>query len=147
MLYNRHVAKMQERQHTKKSRQVYHTLAELNLSLNAIHKSISHYIDHDKYKYATEYVNQFISYTTIWNLKFIYNLENPEVTLLQIFHLTYIFENEPESKFTKERYELEQINARFTEMNPFKQEKVAERYEKMIQYIQEHTFPSKNTEL
>ena len=44
-------------------------------------------------------------------------------------------------------YELEQINARFTEMNPFKQEKVAERYEKMIQYIQEHTFPSKNTEL
>ena len=138
---------MQERQHTKKSRQIYHTLAELNLSLNAIHKSISHYIDHDKYKYATEYVNQFISYTSVWNLKFIYNIENPEVALLQIFHLTYIFENEPESQFIKERQELTQLKTRFSEMNRFKQEKVAERYEKMLQYIYEHnTVTSENTE-
>ena len=147
MLYNQHVAKMLDKQQTKKTRQIYHALAELNLSLNTIHKLIMNHIDHDKYKYATEYVNQFISYTSVWNLKFIYNLENPEVALLQIFHLTYIFENEPESKFIKERRELAQINARFIEMNRFKQEKVAERYEKMLQYIYEHnTVTSENTE-
>ena len=142
MLYNQHVAKMLDKQQTKKTRQVYHALAELNLSLNAVHKSIMDHINHDKYKYATEYVDQFISYTSVWNLKFVYNIENPEVALLQIFHLTYIFDNEPESQFIKERQELTQIKARFIEMNRFKQEKVAERKEKMLQYIHEHTVTS-----
>ena len=147
MLYNRHVAKILDRQQSKKSRQVYHALAELNLSLNEIHKSIEHYIDRDNYKYATEYVNQFISYTTVWNLKFVYNLENPEVALLQIFHLTYIFDNEDDLKFAKERRELAQLKAQFEAMNPFNKEKVAERYEKMIQYIQENTVTLDNAEL
>ena len=146
MLYNQHVAKMLERQQTKRTRQIYHALADMNLSLNAIHRAILNHIDQDKYKYATEYVNHFISYTTVWNLKFVYNLENPEVALLQIFHLTYIFDNEPESKFSKERHELVQLKVHFTEMNPFKQEKIAERYEKMIQYINEHTATYENTE-
>ena len=93
------------------------------------------HMNYDKYKYATAYLDQFISYTSVWNLKFVYNLENPEVALLQIFHLTYIFDNEPESQFIKELQELTQLKARFIEMNRFKQEKVAERYEKMLQYI------------
>jgi hypothetical protein len=146
MLYNKHAAKMLERQQSKKTRQVYHALAELNLSLNQLHKSIERYIDLDKYKYATEYVNQFISYTTVWNMKFVYNLENPEVALLQIFHLTYIFENEHESEFTKERRELTQLVAQFEEMNPFKQEKVEERYAKMVQYIRYNDSSIENTE-
>ena len=142
MLYNQHVAKMLDKQQTKKTRQVYHALAELNLSLNAVHKSIMDHINYDKYKYATEYVDQFISYTSVWNLKFVYNIENPEVALLQIFHLTYIFDNEPESQFIKERQELTQIKARFIEMNRFKQEKVAKKKKKMLQYIHEHTVTS-----
>ena len=146
MLYNRHVAKVLEKQQIKKTRQVYHALAEINLSLNSIHQAIMRHIDHDKYKYATEYVNHFISYTTVWNLKFVYNLENPEVALLQIFHLTYIFDNEPESKFTKERRELAQLKAYFSEINSFKPEKTAERYEQMIQYINKHTATYENTE-
>jgi ribulose bisphosphate carboxylase small subunit len=146
MLYNKHAAKMLERQQSKKTRQVYHALAELNLSLNQIHKSIEHYIDHDKYKYATEYVDQYISYTTVWNLKFVYNLENPEVALLQIFHLTYIFENEHESNFMKERRELELLKEQFAKMNPFKQEKVEERYAKMVQFILARGCTLKNTE-
>lgn len=146
MLYNKHAAKMLERQQSKKTRQVYHALAELNLSLNQLHKSIERYIDLDKYKYATEYVDQFISYTTVWNMKFVYNLENPEVALLQIFHLTYIFENEHESEFTKERRELTQLIAQFEEMNPFKQEKVEERYAKMVQYIRDNDSSIENTE-
>ncbi len=146
MLYNKHAAKMLERQQSKKNRQVYHALAEINLSLNQLHKSIERYIDLDKYKYATEYVDQFISYTSVWNLKFVYNLENPEVALLQIFHLTYIFGNEHESKFTKERRELTQLIAQFEEMNPFKQEKVEERYAKMVQFIRDNDSTIENTE-
>ncbi len=80
-------------------------------------------------------MNHFISYTTVWNLKFVYNLENPEVALLQILHLKYIFDNEPDSQFVKEHHELEQLKDHFTKMNPFKQAKIVERYEKMIQYI------------
>ena len=137
---------MLERQQSKKTRQVYHALAELNLSLNQIHKSIELYIDRNKYKYATEYVDQFISYTTVWNMKFVYNLENPEVALLQIFHLTYIFENEPEPNFAKERRELELLKERFLQVNPFKQEKVEERYAKMVKYIKEQDSILKDTE-
>ena len=146
MLYNKHAAKMLERQQSRKTRQVYHALAELNLSLNKIHKSIEHYIDRDKYKSATEYVDQFISYTTVWNIKFVYNLENPEVALLQIFHLSYIFDNEHQSNFMKERRELEQLKKQFAKMNPFKQEKVEERYAKMVQFIEKRGFTIENTE-
>lgn len=143
MLYNKHFTKSLEMQNIKKTRKFYHSLAEINLSLAEIHKSIELLIDKNTYQYATEYVNQFISYTTIWHLKFVYNLENPEVALLQIFHLNYIFKHEPASKFEKERRQFEELKEEFDKVNPFTQERISGRYDKMLAFIQESSMTAK----
>jgi hypothetical protein len=136
MLYNKHLAKTVEKQHMRQTRQFYLALAEINLQLSTIHQRLSKKIDLSSYEYVTEYVNQYISYTTIWNLKFVYNLENPEVALLQIFHLRYIFNCEPEHLFKEERAYFEEAKECFAKVNPFKPEKVDTRYNEMLQYIE-----------
>lgn len=136
MNYNQHVSKMIERQQTKKNRKIHHALAELNLALNELHRSIFSTLEVEKYKFATEYINQYISYTDVWNLKFVYNLENPEVALLQFFHLEYIFSHEPNTRYEKERTTLLQLKNDFKQLNPFKEDKMIERFKKMVDYIE-----------
>lgn len=135
MKEHKEVAKSLEHQHIKYVKHFYRTLAEINIKLANIHKSIEHRIDKQKYRYATEYVNQFISYTTVWNIKFVYNLENPEVVLLQIFHLDYIFEREAKNQFKLERQQFEEQKKLFSQINPFKEEQMTSRKQKMFDYI------------
>ncbi|WP_421663348.1 hypothetical protein [Lysinibacillus telephonicus] len=134
---DKQVAMFLERQHIKHVRHYYRTVAEINIELAKIHKNIEVDINKDKYKFASEYVNQYISYTTIWNMKFVYNLESPEVALLQIFHLDYIFKNEPESLFIKERRMLLEQKEQFFKLKPYKEEHIAIRKHKMLQFITE----------
>ncbi len=137
MEQNREVAKILERQHIKHVKHFYRSIAEINLELANIHRAIEHFIDKKKYQSITDYVNQYISYTSVWNVKFVYNLESPEVALLQIFHLDYIFSNEPKIRFKKERnIFIEQKNL-FNNLKPFKEEHVQMRKQKMLDYIHE----------
>lgn len=106
MYTNKHAAQSMEQQHLKSVRKYYLSIADVNIKLSKIHQQIKPAIDLNKYKHATDYIHQYISYTTVWQLKFVANIESPEVALLQIFHLTYIFEHEPAHLFLKEREEL-----------------------------------------
>lgn len=135
MRQHKQVALSLERQHLKHIKSYYRTIAEINLRLGNIHRSIEYKIDKQKYQYATEYVNQYISYTTVWNIKFVYNFENPEVALLQIFHLEYIFEHEPKNSFITERKQLEEQRKQFSEVNPYKEEQIRSRKQEMLNYI------------
>lgn len=92
-----------EQKQGKNTKNYYHTLTDINTGLAKIHKGIYRTISEDKYKCITGYVNKYISYTTVWDIKFIYNLESIEVALLQIFHLEYIFEHESEDMYKKEK--------------------------------------------
>lgn len=135
MQTNRHVAKSLERQQIRTIRRFYHAIAEINLALADVHSTINSTINKDKYKYATAYVDQYISYTSIWNLKFVYNIENPEVAMLQLLHLQYILQNEPAELFTKERGIVEEQWNCFNLHKPFKNEQILARQEKMMMYI------------
>ncbi|WP_107941939.1 hypothetical protein MHH70_09630 [Metasolibacillus sp. FSL H7-0170] len=138
MQMNRHVAKSLERQQLKSMRRFYYAIAEINLILADIHKKIQSNIDEEKYQYATAYVNKYISYTSVWNIKFAYNLENPEVAMLQLFHLRYIFQHEPTIAFTQERQIVQQQQHAFDKLQLFRAEQLAARYETMLAYIAEH---------
>lgn len=138
MRQNKQVALSLERQHLKHVKSYYRTIAEINLCLGNIHRSIERRIDKQKYQHITEYVNQYISYTNVWNIKFVYNLENPEVALLQFFHLDYIFEHEPENRFREERMLLEEQRKLFAEVNPYKEEHIRSRKQAMLDYIRNH---------
>lgn len=132
---DRQVAMSLERQHIKHVRHYYRTIAEINVELAKLHKDIEITINKDKYKFASEFVNQYISYTTIWNVKFVYNLESPEVALLQIFHLEYIFDHEPESSFAKERRLFVEQKELFLKLKPYQDDHIAMRKQNMLQFI------------
>lgn len=141
MEQNREVAKILERQHIKHVKHFYRSIAEINLELGNIHREIEKFIDKEKYQLITDYVDQYVSYTSVWNVKFVYNLESPEVALLQIFHLDYIFSNEPKNLFRKERNIFIEQKKLFNNLKPFKEEHIQIRKQKMLDYIHENENP------
>lgn len=137
MFTNKHVARSLERQHLKSARKYYHAIADINLELAKVHRSIERFIDKSTYLPATSFVNQYISYTTIWNMKFVYNLENPEVVLMQVLHLEYIFKHETKEDFLQERQIFNEQCQIFKTLKPYKDELITARKEKMALYISE----------
>lgn len=134
----KYVAKSLEQLHIKHVRHLYRSIAGINLALAKIHKSIERKIDKQNYRVVTDYINQFISYTSVWNVKFVYNLESPEVALLQIFHLDYIFENEQNDQFISERASLKDQKEKFYQLNAFKLNHIKQRKQKMLDYVATH---------
>ena len=136
MYTNKHAASSLEKQHLQNVRKYYLSVADINMILSKVHQSVMPHIDLEKYKYATEYIHQYISYTSVWNLKFVVNLESPEVALLQIFHLNYIFSQEPANLFTKERAILEEKEQYYYSLKPYKEDHIQKRLQAMISYIE-----------
>ncbi len=132
---DKYLEKSLEQLHIKNVRQFYSLIADINEELANLHKSIEHKIEKESYHLVTEYINQFISYTSVWNVKFVSNLENPEVAMLQIFHLDYIFQQESTEHFRCERAELIELKEKFRALEAFKNEHIELRKQKMLKYI------------
>ncbi|MER1998393.1 MAG: hypothetical protein ABS882_01355 [Lysinibacillus sp.] len=109
-------------------------MIKINTSLAVIHKKLQTHISTEKYADATSYVAQFIPYTTIWNIKFTYNLESPEVALMQILHLEYIFSNEDANLFTKERAILVEMKQLFLAYSPYSKNLIALRKQRFLDF-------------
>lgn len=137
MNVNKQVAKSLEREHIKHVRHFYRSIADINLELAKIHKEIELHIDKTAYRYISDYVNQYVSYTSIWNLKFVYNMESPEIALLQLFHLEYIFDHESANLFTKERRIYTEQTELFNKLKPYKEDHIQLRKKQMMDYIQD----------
>ena len=132
---NKHAARSVEKQHLQNVRKYYLSIADINNALSNVHQAVMPHINLDKYKYATDYIHQYISYTSVWNLKFVVNLESPEVALLQIFHLNYIFSQEPAHFFTQERTILKEKEQHFYSLKPYKEQHIEKRLHDMLSYI------------
>ena len=117
------------------SRSIHKVMQEVNTELAIVHKTIKEYINHEQYIHATNFVEQYISYTSLWNLKFSYNMESPEVALLQLLHLDYIFKQELPTAFTKEREIFNSMHRIFHEHSPYSDELIEKRKQKMLDYI------------
>ena len=137
MLSNKHAASSLEKQHLHNVRKYYLSITDINVALSKVHQSVMPHIDLEKYKYATDYIEQYISYTSVWNLKFVANLESPEVALLQILHLNYILSQEPANHLTQERAILEEKEQYFYSLNPYKEDHIEKRLQTMLSYIEE----------
>ena len=136
MYSNKHVASSVEKQHLQNVRKYYLSIGDINNALSNVHQALMPHIHLEKYKYATDYIHQYISYTSVWNLKFVANLESPEVALLQIFHLNYIFSQEPADRFTQERAILREKEQHFYSLKPYKEEHIEKRLQAMLSYIE-----------
>ncbi len=142
MQLNKQAALSIEKQHLNKQKKYYVSIAEINNTLANVHKDLLPELDRAKYQYATDYINQYISHTTVWNLKFVMNMENSEVALLQIFHLDYILSKEPESLFTTEREILQEQKEKFLSLDCFTMEKIIQRHQQMLAFIKEKSNPN-----
>ncbi|MEG0473299.1 MAG: hypothetical protein RR588_13280 [Solibacillus sp.] len=132
------IAKSLERQHLKSARKYPLLISDINIELNSIHQQITNQIEQSKYEAATAFVNQYIAHTTIWQLKFVCNFENPEVVLMQFFHLDYIFNHEPADQFLEERVLLKAQWKKFLDVTLYTEEKIELRKQKMLHYIQNY---------
>lgn len=135
MQYSKQLAKVYEKQHLRSERKLYLTIADINVKLANIHTHIKQHIPLEQYHFATEYIHQYIAHTTVWNLKYVQNIENPEVVLMQILHLHYIFSHEPKDKFQAERQQYEELAEHYFNLGIYTQEHIEKRLEKMLDYI------------
>lgn len=136
MYNNKFAAKSFEQQHLQRVRKSAHAIIDINIAIGDIHRMFANTIDVTPFEKATAYVNKYVSYTNIWNMKFVYNLESPEIAMLQLFHVQYILDHFPETAFVKEREIVEENIMRFRNTKPFSDESVAERYDKFMAVVQ-----------
>ena len=133
------VAKSMERQHLKSVRKLSLQIVDINTALKDVHHQLAPHIDETKYEAATAYVNQYISHTHIWNIKFVCNLEDSEVALMQLFHLKYILDHEPAELYQNARDILEEQREKFKVITLFPNEHIEMRRRKMLDYINNYT--------
>lgn len=129
------VEKSMERQHLKSVRKLSLQIIDINTALKDVHHQLAPHIDETKYEAATAYVNQYISHTHIWNIKFVCNLEDSEVALMQLFHLKYILDHEPAELYQNARDILEEQREKFKVITLFPNEHIEMRRRKMLDYI------------
>ena len=122
---------------SEKKRNIISVIKEVNLAFANIHKKLHKQIDFQKYEHATNYVNRYVSYTDVWNLKFNYNIESAEVAVLQYLHLNYIFMHEHDDLLPEERKLVVEMFELFSLYKPFSNAQIEERKQKMYSFIEE----------
>ena len=133
---NKYAAKSYEQQHLQRVRKFTHATVDMNIALGDAHRVLAKQIDITAFEKATEYVDQYVSYTTIWNMKFVYNLESPEIAMLQLFHIEYVLAHLPEDKFLQERAIVADQHEKFVAFKPFTDEVVKARFEKFMEFVE-----------
>lgn len=132
-------SKSTEHQRLRANKKYHLAISEINTELIKVHKILERCIQKNTHIAATTYVDQYISYTSIWNIKFVYNLENPEVVLMQLFHLEYILTAETAEQLEPLRRVVTEQQHKFNELKPYPEEQVQLRKEKMLTFIENYT--------
>ncbi|CAM5624458.1 putative protein OS=Lysinibacillus sphaericus OX=1421 GN=LS41612_20880 PE=4 SV=1 [Lysinibacillus sphaericus] len=96
---NKHLARTLEQQHKRSVRSLFLKIQDLNNDCVLLRRLREQHIDIKQYKEAIAYVDQFVYYTTILNLKFVTNTQNLEVVVLHALLLEYIIESETSFSF------------------------------------------------
>ncbi|MEG0260171.1 MAG: hypothetical protein RR651_09880, partial [Lysinibacillus sp.] len=79
---NKDLARTLELQHKRTVKGLFLKIQELNNDSKLLLKRLEPHIDINHYQLAMDYVNKYVSHTSILNLKFITNLQNLEVLVL-----------------------------------------------------------------
>lgn len=133
---NKDLARTLEQQHKRSVRGLFFKIQDLNNNCTLLRKRIEPHIDLAIYKHAIDYVNQFVSHTTILNLKFITNTQNLEVVVLHTLLLTYIVENEDSYTFEYEHKLLQGYIHEIFALNDHAKALYTNHLEKMLHYME-----------
>ncbi|MEK5230521.1 hypothetical protein MHB42_01980 [Lysinibacillus sp. FSL K6-0232] len=136
---NKHLARTLEQQHRRSVRSLFLKMEELNNNCTELRKRLEAHIDFTQYQPAIDYIDQFVSHTTILQLKFITNTQNLEVVVLHALLLDYILENNDQLTFEYENKLLQSYLQDIFMLNNHAQTLFTNHREKMLRYIQQHT--------
>lgn len=135
---NKHLVRTLEQQHKRSVRGLFLKIQNLNNECTILMKRLGKNIDLTAYKEAIDYVDQYVTHTSILNLKFTTNLQNLEVVVLHAILLEYILSKEPKS-FNYEKQLLEGFIEEMLALNDHAPTLFANHKEKMYQYIASKT--------
>lgn len=133
---NKHLARTLEQQHKRSVRGLFLKIQDLNNKCTSLRKRIEPHIDILLYQSVIDYVNEFVSHTTILNLKFITNTQNLEVVVLHALLLSYVLENEDPHSFEYEQKLLHEYIQEIFKLNEHAKTLFINHQEKMLYYIQ-----------
>ncbi|MFJ7917055.1 MULTISPECIES: hypothetical protein [unclassified Lysinibacillus] len=133
---NKHLARTLEQQHKRSVRGLFLKIQDLNNECTLLRKRLEPHIDLVVYKDPINYVNQFVSHTTILNLKFITNTQNLEVVVLHALLLAHILENEDSYTFEFEHHLLQGYIHEIFTLNDHAKALFTNHQEKMLHYME-----------
>ncbi|MEQ6357456.1 hypothetical protein ABNX05_22895 [Lysinibacillus sp. M3] len=133
---NKDLARTLEQQHKRSVRGLFLKIQDLNNNCTLLRKRLEPHIDLAVYKHAIDYVNQFVSHTTILNLKFITNTQNLEVVVLHTLLLTHIVESEDSHTFEYEHKLLQGYIHEIFALNDHAKALYTNHQEKMLHYME-----------
>lgn len=136
---NKHLARTLEQQHKRSVRSLFLKIQDLNNECVLLRKRLEQHIDIKQYKEAIAYVDQFVSYTTILNLKFVTNTQNLEVVVLHALLLEHMIESETSFSFEYETNLLHGYIQEILALNDHASTLFTNHKEKMHRYIETQT--------
>lgn len=136
---NKHLARTLEQQHKRSVKGLFLKIQDLNNECTMLRKRIDAHIEIMQYNDAIDYVNQYVSHTSILNLKFITNTQNLEVVVLHAILLGYILTTESAKSFEYEKQLLEGYIEEIVALNDHAPTLFSNHKEKMLQYIASQT--------
>ncbi|MFJ7737235.1 hypothetical protein ACIQ2D_12965 [Lysinibacillus sp. NPDC097287] len=132
---NKDLARTLELQHKRSVRGLFLKIQDLNNECTMLRKRIVEHIDLTQYSDAIDYVNKYVTHTSILNLKFITNTQNLEVVVLHAILLEFILTSETAQSFDYENQLLEGYIEEILALNEHAPTLFANHKEKMLQYI------------
>lgn len=136
---NKDLARTLEQQHKRSVKGLFLKIQDLNNEYTLLRKRLEHHIDVSIYKDAVDYVNQFVSHTSILNLKFITNTQNLEVVVLHALLLEHILQKEAAPSFEYENQLLQDCIQQTLALNDHASTLFTNHKEKMLHYIDAQT--------
>ncbi|MGE7676330.1 hypothetical protein ACQKMV_22670 [Lysinibacillus sp. NPDC094403] len=132
---NKHLANTLEQQHKRSVKGLFLKIQDLNNDCTSLRKRLEPNIDLALYKNAIDYVNQFVSHTSILNLKFVTNTQNLEVVVLHALLLGRILENEDSPSYEYEHKLLQGYIHEIFALNDHAKILYTNHQEKMLHYM------------
>lgn len=132
---NKHLARTLEQQHKRTVRGLFLKIQDLNNECSILRQRLEKNIDLNQYKDAIDYVNKYVTHTSILNLKFITNTQNLEVVVLHAILIEFILTNETTKSFDYEKQLLEGFIKEILTLNDHAPILFTNHKEKMLHYI------------
>lgn len=126
---NKHASQLIDNNLKRQDKEYYAKIEKFNEEAASLHKKLKPYAT-DALTPVTQYVNDYISYTNIWQLKFQTNMQNAEVATMQMLHLTCLIAPLPKT-FTREWKKFYELQQMFPTLSDFSEQQFELHYERV----------------